>query len=130
MTAPSSFVRVGTLPSLHARAVPPLVLESASDQQHVTPLRNKPRVALRIVDENAQAQCSATASGGYCAAVGAPRESHKPARSLQEADAVPAESPTIQRSSAKTQQLTVAITSIALSRSAAKTQYVYCYSVA
>ena len=82
VTAPLSLVRVGTSPSLHARAVPPLVLESASDQQHFPPLRKKPRVAVRIVDENAQAQCSATAYGGYGAAASAPRQSYKPARSL------------------------------------------------
>ena len=108
----------------------PLVLESVSNQQHLAPLRKKFRVAVCIVDENGQAQCSATAYGGYGAAASAPRENHKPARSLQQADAAPAESPTIQRSSAKTQQHTGTPTSIALSSSAARSHRVYCYAVA
>ena len=62
--APQSLVQAKTPHSLHARAVPPLVMESASDQQHLAPLRKKPRLAVRIVDENVQAQCNATAYGG------------------------------------------------------------------
>ena len=61
VAAPPSLVRVDTPPSLHARAVPLLVLEPASDQQHLAPLRKKASVAVRIVDGNAQSQCSATA---------------------------------------------------------------------
>ena len=48
----------------------------------------------------------------------------------QQADAAPAESPVVQRSSAKTQQLAGAPASIALSSSAATTQRVYCKAVA
>ena len=81
--APPSLVQAKTPPSLHARAVPPLVMESASDQQHLAPLCKKPRVEVRIVDENAHVQCSATAYGGYGAAASAPREGRKSARSLQ-----------------------------------------------
>ena len=105
-------------------------MESASDQQHLAPLCKKPRVAVRIVDENALAQCSATAYGKYGAAASAPRECRKSARSLQQADAAPVESPTIQRSSAKIQELTGALTRIALSSSAATSHRVYCYAVA
>ena len=53
VAAPPSLVRVDTKPPLHARAVPPIVLELASDQQHLAPLRKKARVAVRIVDGNA-----------------------------------------------------------------------------
>ena len=110
VAAPPSLVRVDTPPLLHARAVPPLVLEPASDQQHMAPLRKKARVAVRIVDGNAQSQCSATAYGGYGAAASATRERHKLARSQEQPDATP--------------------TSIALSSSAATTHRVYCYAVA
>ena len=65
---------------------------------------------MRIVDKNAQAQCSATAYGGYGAAASASRECRKPARSEEHADAAPA--------------------SIALSSSAATSHRVYCYAVA
>ena len=41
-------VQVDTTPTLSALAVPPLVLEPASNQQHLTPLRKKARVAVRI----------------------------------------------------------------------------------
>ena len=130
MIAPPSHVQAKTLPFLHIRDVSPLVLKSASDQQHLAPLRKKPRVAVRIVDENAQVQCSATAYGGYGAAASAPRECRKSARSLQQADVAPTESPTFQRSSAKIKQLTGSPTSIALSSSAATSHRVYCYAVA
>ena len=86
------------------------MLESASDQLHLVSLRKKARVALRIVDENAQSQCSATAYGGYGAAASATREGRKLARSQKQADATPV--------------------SIALSSSAATIQRVYCYAVA
>ena len=110
VAATPSLVRVDTPPPLHARAVPPLVLEPASDQQHFAPFRKNARVAVRIVDGNAQSQCSATAYGKYGAAASATRERRKLARSQEQADATPA--------------------SIALSSSAAKTQRVYCYAVA
>ena len=84
--------------------------EPASDLQHLAPLRKKARVATRIVDKNAQSQCSATAYGGYGAAANATRERRKPTQSQQQADAAPA--------------------SIAFSSSAATTQHVYCYAVA
>ena len=90
--------------------MPPLVQEPASDQQHLTPLRKKARVAVRIVDGNAQSQCSATAYGGHGATESATRERRKPSRSQQQADA--------------------ALASIALSSSAATTHRVYCYAVA
>ena len=96
--APPSLVQAKTPPSLHTRVVPPLVMEFASDKQNLAPLRKKPRVAVRIVDEHAQAQCSATAYGGYGAAESAPRKCRKRARSLQLADAAVAESRRIQRS--------------------------------
>ena len=79
---------------------------------------------------NAQAHCSATAYGGYGAATSLPREGRKSARSLQQAHAAPVESPTIQRTSAKIQQLIGALTSIALSSSAATSHRVHCYAVA
>ena len=107
---PPLFVRTGTPPPLHARAVQPFVLEPASDQQDLAPLRKKTCVAVRIVDGNAQSQCSATAYGGYGAAASTTHERRKPARSEEQVDAAPA--------------------SIALSRRAATTQRVYCYAVA
>ena len=110
VAAPPSLVRVETPPPLHARAVPPLVLEPASDQQHLAPLSKKARVAVRIVDGNAQTQCSATAYGGYGAAASATRDRRKLAQNQEHADAAPA--------------------SIALSSSPATTQRVYCYAVA
>ena len=109
MAAPPSLVRVETPPPLHARAVPPLVPKPASDQQHFAPLREKARIAVRIVDGNAQSQCSATAYGEYGAATNATRGRRKLKRSQEHADAAPA--------------------SIALSSSAATTQSVYCYAV-
>ena len=110
VAAPPSRVPVDTPPPLSARAVPPLVQEPASDQQHLAPVRKKARVALRIVDGNAESQCSATAYGGHGATVSATRERRKPARCQQQADAAPA--------------------SIALSSSAATTHRMYCYAVA
>ena len=110
MTAPPSLVRVETPPSLHIRAVPPLVLEPASDQQHLAPLRKNARVAVRIVDGNAKSQCITTAYGGYGAAASATCERRKLALNQEQADTAPA--------------------SIALSSSAATTKRVYCYAVA
>ena len=95
---------------LHARALPLLVLEPASDQQHMVPLRKMARVEMRIVDGNAQSQCSATAYGKYGAVASATNVRRKLTRSQEQADAAPAH--------------------IALSSSAATTQLVYCYSVA
>ena len=109
-TAPPSFVQAKTPPPLHARVVPSLVLELASDQQHLAPLRKKTRVAVHIVDGNAQSQCSAISQGGYGALASAIRKRRKPARSEEHADAAPA--------------------SIALSSSAATSHRVYCYAVA
>ena len=60
----------------------------------------------------------------------ATRVRRKPTQNQQQADAAPAESPVIQRSYAKTQQLAGTPASIALSSSAATTQRVYCYAVA
>ena len=54
---------------------------------------------MRIVDKNAQAQCSATSYGGYGAAASAPRECRKPARSLQQRDAAPVDEQTALTSS-------------------------------
>ena len=82
VVAPPSLVRVDTPPPLHARVVPALVLEPASDQQHLAPHRKKARVAVRIVDGNAQSQCSATAYGGYGAVSSATRERRNPTRSI------------------------------------------------
>ena len=65
---------------------------------------------MRIGDEIAQFQCSATAYGGYGAATSATRERRKLERSQEQADAAPA--------------------SIALYSSSAKTHRVYCYAVA
>ena len=65
---------------------------------------------MRIVDGNAQSQCSATAYSGYDSAASATRERRKSAGSQEKADAAPAR--------------------IALSSSAATTQRVYCYAVA
>ena len=110
VAARPSLVRVETPPPLHARAVPPLVLEPASDQQHLAPLRKKARVAVRIVDGNAQSQCIATAYGGYGAAASVTFKRRKSSLSQEKADAAPA--------------------SIAFSSSAATAQRVYCYAVA
>ena len=93
-----------------ARAVPPLVLEPASEQQHLAPLRKKARVAVGIVDGIEQSQCSTTAYGGYSAAASATCERRKLSRSHEQANAPP--------------------DSITLSSSAATTQRVYCYAVA
>ena len=105
--------------------MPPLVQKLAIDQQHLAPLRAKARVAVRIVNGNAQSQCRATAYGGYGAAASATRERRKPTQNQQQADTAPAESPVVQRLSAKTHQLGGAPASIALSSSTATTQRVY-----
>ena len=99
VAAPLSRVGIDTSPSLSARAVPPLVQDPASDQQHSASLRKKAFDAVRIVDGNAQSQCSSTAYGEHGATVSETRERRKPARSQQRAD--------------------VALASIALSSSAA-----------
>ena len=65
---------------------------------------------MRIVDGNAQPQCSATAYGGYGAAASGIRERSKPVQSKEQADA--------------------ALASIALNSNAATTHHVYCYAVA
>ena len=85
-------------------------MESASDQQHLAPLRMKTRVAVHIVDGNAQFQCSATAHGGYGAVASAIRKRRKPAQSEEHADA--------------------ALASIALSSSAATSHRMCCDAVA
>ena len=110
MAAPPLLVRVDTPPPLSVCAVPPIVQEPASDKQHLAPLRIKPRVAVRIVDGNAQSRCGATAYGGYGAAESATCERRKPPQNQQQAGAAQA--------------------SIALSSSVATTQRVYCYAFA
>ena len=108
--APPSLVQAKTPLSLHARAVPSLVLEPTSDQQQLAPLHKKTRIAVHIVDGNAQFQCSATAHGGAGAVASAICKRRKPARREEHADAPPA--------------------SIALSSSADTSYRVYCYAVA
>ena len=129
VVAPPLLQRVNTPSPLCPRAVQPLVQELASDQQPLAPLRKKARVAVRIVDGNELSQCSATAYGGYGATASASREHRKPTQNQLQEDAAPAESPVVQRSSAKTKQLAGAPARIVLSSSEATTQRVYCYAV-
>ena len=72
-------------------------------------LRKKPRVAVRILNANANSQCSATAYGGYSAS---------------------AESTTTPRASPESALPSSALESTALGVSAAASSRVYCYAIA
>ena len=102
-------VRVNSPLPPSVTAAPPPVLEPASAQHHLAPLRNKFRVAVRILSANDNSQCSAVAYGGYSASAG---------------------STTTSSGSAKPPALSSAFASTALIVSAAASSRVYCCSVA
>ena len=95
-----------SLIDLRVTAPPSLVHTKAN----LAPLSKKTLIPVRIVDGDAQSQCSATAHGGYDAVSSEFRKRRKPARSEEHANAAPA--------------------SIALSSSAATNHRVYRYAVA